>query len=69
MFGSFAKGEDIEESDLDILILTSRKADISNFLQACEKEFNRKINLHILPSLEKSSYTFKNAVANGIVLH
>lgn len=71
LFGSFAKGEDIEESDVDILILTKskKKKNLSDFLSVCEKELNRKINLHILPSLEKSSSEFKNAVANGIVLY
>jgi predicted nucleotidyltransferase len=71
LFGSFAKGEDIEESDIDILIITNRKGneDIGDFLGVCEKELNRKINLHILPSLEKSSNEFKNAIANGVVLY
>ncbi len=71
LFGSFAKGEDIEESDIDLLIITKQKEkeDISGFVSKCEKELNRKVNLHILPSLEKSSTEFKNAVANGIVLH
>ena len=69
LFGSFAKGEDIEESDIDLLIITNRKdEDITDFLKIYEKELNRKINLHVLPSLEKSSKEFKNAVANGIVL-
>ncbi len=71
LFGSFAKGEDIEESDIDILIITNRKEKkgFSDFLEICEKGLNRKINLHILPSLQNSSKEFKNAVANGIVLH
>lgn len=71
LFGSFAKGEDIEESDIDILVITNQKEkeSISDFLDICEKTLNRKINLHILPSLENSSKEFRNAVANGIVLH
>jgi len=71
LFGSFAKGEDIEESDIDLLIITHNKEplkDIRNFLSICEKKMNRNINLHILPSIEKSPQDFKNALANGIVL-
>ena len=70
-FGSFAKGEDIEKSDIDILILSSNKSDeyLEDFVGVFEKEFNRKINIHVLTSLNKSSKEFKNAVANGIVLH
>ena len=71
LFGSFAKGEDVEESDIDILILTSHKeaTGISNYIAECEKLLNRRINLHVLSSLEKSSPEFKNAIANGMVLH
>ena len=71
LFGSFAKGEDIEESDIDILVISSQKnnENLEDFLNVFEKELNRKINIHIFPSLNKSSTEFKNAVANGIVLH
>ena len=71
LFGSFAKGEDIEESDIDILVISSNepKNDLKNFTHTFEKVFDRKINIHILNSLGKSSNEFKNAVANGIVLH
>ena len=71
LFGSFAKGEDIEESDIDILVISKRTADdkLREYLDKCEKELNRRINLHVLPSLAKSPAEFRNAVANGIVLH
>ena len=71
LFGSFAKGEDIEESDIDIFVLTKSKpkAGLDNLTKLIEEEMKRKVNLHILPSLEKSSPEFKNAVANGIVLY
>ena len=71
LFGSFAKGEDIEESDIDILVISPSKnrESLGHFVNAFEKELNRKINIHILSSLDKSSNEFKNAAANGIVLH
>ncbi|MBL7169758.1 MAG: nucleotidyltransferase domain-containing protein [Candidatus Aenigmarchaeota archaeon] len=70
LFGSFAKGEDIEESDIDVLIISNVVDILDNVnLSKYEKLLNRKINLHILPSLEKSSNEFKNTIANGIVLH
>lgn len=71
LFGSFAKGEDIEESDIDILVISSQKnnENLEDFVNLFKKELNREINIHILPSLAKSSNEFKNAVANGIVLH
>ena len=71
LFGSFAKGEDVEQSDIDVLIISSRKSyeNLEDFITVFEKKLNRNINIHILHSLNKSSKEFKNAVANGIVLH
>ena len=68
LFGSFAKGEDIEESDIDLLILSNEKTKgIDTLLY--EKTLKRKLNLHILKDLSHSSNEFRNAVANGVVLH
>lgn len=71
LFGSFAKGEDVEDSDIDLLIITNQKEgrDVDDFLDTWEKELNRKINIQVLPSLDKSSPEFRNAIANGIVLY
>ena len=69
LFGSFSRGEDTEESDIDLLVLTKKEVNIDTKLKIYEKEFNRKINIITLPSLEKSENSFKNTVANGIVLH
>lgn len=70
LFGSYAKGEDVEQSDVDILVITNHKdIDLSKYVSDWEKSLNRTINLHILSSLERSSSEFRNAVANGIVLH
>lgn len=70
-FGSFAKGEDVEKSDIDILVITHNTSDenANKIIKNMEKEFNRKVNLHTLNSLDKSSDEFKNSAANGIVLH
>ena len=71
LFGSFGKGEDLEESDIDILVISSNQPDekLQDFINIFEKELKRNVNIHILNSLDKSSDEFKNAIANGIVLH
>ncbi len=73
IFGSFAKGEDTERSDIDVLIISpiekQQSNDFKKFVTVIEKEFNRKVNLHVLKSLKDSSNSFKNAAANGIVLY
>ena len=72
IFGSFAKGEDVENSDIDILIISSYEKpnsnDFNKFIDMIKDEFNREINLYILKSLKESADSFKNALANGIVL-
>lgn len=73
IFGSFAKGEDIEESDIDILIVSTyekpKTKEFEDIVKKFEKEINRTVNFHIQKSFSKSEDSFKNAVANGIVLH
>jgi len=69
LFGSFARGEDIEESDIDILIVGSTKPKSSFVEESMEKEFRRKINIHHMDSLDRCSKDFLNAIANGITLH
>ena len=71
LFGSASKGEDIEESDIDIFILgTKRSVDTSMY----EKKFGRKIMLLVLSkeefeSAKKRNPELVNNIANGIVLY
>ncbi len=71
LFGSFAKGEDLEGSDIDILVVTPEKKMmvLNQLLAEWERALNRKVNLVILSSLESSEPQFRNAIANGIVLY
>ncbi|MBW2991058.1 nucleotidyltransferase domain-containing protein [Candidatus Woesearchaeota archaeon] len=71
LFGSYAKGEDIEKSDIDLLVISNHEnpKDLQEFINIYEKKLGRNINIHTLTSLNKSGTEFKNAVANGIVLH
>ena len=71
IFGSYARGEDIKTSDVDILIITSNEPDerLQRTVASFEKEISRKVSIHTLPNLDKSSKEFKNNVANGITLY
>lgn len=70
IFGSFAKAEDIEESDIDLLIITDNKIiDTNQITKTIEKEFNRKLNLHIRKSYQKFGEEFINSVCNSMVLY
>lgn len=66
LFGSHAKGEAIESSDIDIFMLGNeeKEPDVMEY----EKKLNKRI--HILIEAKKSSMSdeFKNNLINGIVL-
>ena len=64
LFGSFSKGEDHENSDVDIALINSR--DIKIDLSIFEKKLKRKIN--IIKLNQSISKEFKEALINGIVL-
>ncbi len=66
LFGSHAKGEAIEGSDVDIFILGAeeREPDIKEY----EKKLNKRV--HVLIEAKKSGMSdeFKNSLINGIIL-
>ncbi|HLC67851.1 MAG TPA: nucleotidyltransferase domain-containing protein [archaeon] len=66
LFGSYSRGEDTSNSDIDIAVVTSKKirSDITKF----EKILNRKINL-IEVKLKDAEKEFINTLSNGIVLY
>lgn len=66
VFGSYALGEDIEESDIDILIITKggKSFDFENF----EKVLKRQINPIFLDDIEKIDKNLKSQIYNGFVL-
>ena len=65
LFGSAARGEDTEKSDLDIFVQMKRKKFVLNDF---EEVLKRNINLLFEPDLSKLSPELKNSLANGIVL-
>ncbi len=67
VFGSYAKGEDVENSDIDVYIETTKKdIDISKF----EKVLNRKIQMFVYTTIRevKNSHLANNMI-NGVVLN
>ena len=65
-FGSASRGEDIETSDIDLMILAKEK-DIK--LEAYEKHLKRKIQLFFEPDAKKIPKEFMNNIINGIVIY
>ena len=68
LFGSFAKGEDMEESDIDLYIETPLKKILA--LDKFEKNLKRKIQTFQYKSLnEISNIHLANNIVNGITLN
>ncbi len=65
LFGSASKGEDTEESDIDLFIQSpEKKLDLKKY----EKTIKRKINLLFEENFSRLSKELKNNVLNGVVL-
>ena len=65
LFGSYQKGEDIEDSDIDLFVESSaKKVDLSKF----EKIFKRKIQIHFNENFNSYSKELKNNIINGVII-
>jgi len=65
LFGSFSKGEDIKNSDVDLYVQSKEK---KLTLEKYEKMIGRKINIFFSPDLNKLSNELKNNIINGIII-
>ncbi len=65
LFGSYSRGEDLGESDIDIFVECPQEAlDLKKY----EKKFSRKIELHFQENFTSYPKELKNNIVNGIVL-
>jgi predicted nucleotidyltransferase len=67
LFGSYGKGEDTKESDIDIAVITGLK-DYPE-LEIYEDCLKRKLSLHLIENSKNEKKEFINSLANGIVLY
>jgi len=66
LFGSYSKGEDISQSDIDIAIITQehKKLNVLSF----EKKLGKTIRLYEI-KIETAEKEFLNTLANGTILY
>ncbi|MFH1770181.1 MAG: nucleotidyltransferase domain-containing protein [archaeon] len=68
LFGSYSKGEDVENSDIDIYVESSNKNKIN--LNKYETELKRNIQIFKYQNLKEiKNKDFVNSIINGIVLN
>lgn len=65
LFGSFSRGEDTENSDIDIVVITKKGLSLNT--EKYDKVLKKRVNIHEV-DLIKISEEFKANLANGIVL-
>lgn len=65
LFGSYSRGEDTEASDIDVAVVSSRRA--SPELADIEGRLERTVNVHVV-DLDAADEGFRRSLANGIVL-
>lgn len=66
LFGSFSRGEDTVNSDIDIAVIGRKEKQLN--LTEYEKQFERKININYYESFQKIHKHLKENLANGIIL-
>ncbi len=68
VFGSYSKGEDIENSDIDLYIQSSSKKEIK--LEKFESILKRKIQVFVYSNINKiNNDHLANNIINGIILN
>lgn len=65
LYGSYSRGESIEDSDIDLFILGKEK---NIDLKVFESKLSKKVHLLFNESLKEVSNELKNNILNGIVL-
>jgi predicted nucleotidyltransferase len=67
LFGSYSKGEDTNNSDIDVAVIERKPKNLS--LEEYEKILKRKININFYDSWKDIHRNLKNNILNGIILH
>lgn len=66
LFGSYVRGEDTKDSDIDLFI-ECKQEELN--LEKFENKLNRKIQLHFKDNFDNYPKELKNNIINGIVVH
>ncbi|MEM3373583.1 MAG: nucleotidyltransferase domain-containing protein [Candidatus Woesearchaeota archaeon] len=66
LFGSYSRGDDLVNSDIDIAVINTEEKKIN--LSKFEKVLERKINLNFFDSFQNINKYLKENLANGILL-
>ncbi len=66
IFGSYTRGEDVEESDIDVLLLSKHRKEVE--YRDIEKNLSRKLHVQIVSSYDELDEPLRSNVFKGWVL-
>ena len=66
LFGSYSKGEDTINSDMDLAVIGTKQKEIN--LEKFEKLLEREININTYPNFKEVHKNLKENLCNGILL-
>lgn len=67
LFGSYCRGEDTIDSDIDLAVIGRQPKELQ--LKAFEKKLYRRININFYSSWKNVQKNLRNNILNGLVLH
>ncbi len=67
LYGSYLRGEDVDNSDIDLLIISNKRKNLN--LEKFEKSLKRKIHVIIKKDIDKLNNNLRLEIINGIVLY
>ncbi len=67
LFGSYSRGEDVENSDVDLIVLRKTKKEIN--LEKFEKELGRKIHITYLNNINELDIHVKENAKRGVIIY
>lgn len=68
LFGSYSRGDDTEESDIDIAVVGYNERRFAERLQPYEQQLGRHIEVHFFKSMNDIHKDLRENIINGIVL-
>ena len=66
LFGSYARGEDLSTSDIDLAVIGRKEKSLN--LKVYEQKLLRPININYYPHIKKIHKNLRENIYNGIVL-
>ncbi len=66
LFGSYAKGDDVSTSDIDIAVIGGKEKDVN--LNQFEKKLEKEIRINYYSSLKEINPHLRSNILNGIIL-